>query len=310
LLGHETSIQTDAAVQTEICARSLRYAGLAATILVLAFFSARRPALRIARVTAAIVILGDPRLGAPIHAAGYRMIEVTIGAVVSILTTLVLFLSRAGPAFADNVAQTLPSLFGLLESALHTALGGAYDAALVSSASAKVRANFAAGDALARESQLEVAGYLASQSDPDAVLRTLRRLWHTEIMLLRSVAQPLPAAAIAVMRPHLEPLRGAVEALPQQCADAFRGNVAPDLTAADSAVAALQESVAAMRAQGELRSLSIEEVMRLMTFDFALGQLRSNLKDLADRTHDLAGLSGAPIPWLRRWEAPAKPSSP
>ena len=207
------------------------------------------------------------------------------------------------------MAQTLPPLFGLLASALHTALGGAYDAALVSSASAKVRANFAAGDALARESQLEVAGYLASQSDPDAVLRTLRRLWHTEIMLLRSVAQPLPAAAIAVMRPHLEPLRGAVEALPQQCADAFRGN-APDLTAADSAVAALQESVAAMRAQGELRSLSIEEVMRLMTFDFALGQLRSNLEDLADRTHDLAGLSGATIPWLRRWEAPAKPSSP
>ena len=93
-------------------------------------------------------------------------------------------------------------------------------------------------------------------------------------MLLRSVAQPLPAAAIAVMRPHLEALRGAVEALPQQCADAFRGN-APDLTAADSAVAALQEFVAAMRAQGELRSLSIEEVMRLMTFDFALEQLRS-----------------------------------
>ena len=159
---------------------ALRYAGLAATILVLAFFSARRPALRIACVTAAIVILGDPRLGAPIHAAGYRMIEVTIGAVVSILTTLVLFPSRAGPAFADNVAQTLPPLFGLLASALHTALGGAYDAALVSSASAKVRANFAAGDALARESQLEVAGFLASQSDPDAVLRTLRRLWHTD----------------------------------------------------------------------------------------------------------------------------------
>jgi len=47
-----------------------------------------------------------------------------------------------------------------------------------------------------------------------------------------------------------------------------------------------------------------------MTFDFALGQLRSSLEDLADRTHDLAGLSGATVPWLRRWEAPAKPSSP
>jgi uncharacterized membrane protein YccC len=280
---------------------ALRYAGLAATILVLAFFSARRPALRIACVTAAIVILGDPRLGTPIQSAGYRMIEVTIGAVVSILTTLVLFPSRAGRAFADNVAQTLPPLFALLASALHTALGGPYDAALVSAASAKVRAGFAAGDALARESELEVAGFLASQSDPDAVLRTLRRLWHTEIMLLRSVAQPLPPAAVAAMRTHLEALRDAVEALPQQCADAFRSNLAPDLTAADGALAAVQDVVAAMRARGELRALSLEEVMRLMTFDFALGQLRSNLKDFADRTHDLAGLSGTTIPWLRNW---------
>jgi uncharacterized membrane protein YgaE (UPF0421/DUF939 family) len=282
---------------------ALRYAGLAATILVLAFFSSRRPALRIACVTAAIVILGDPRLGPPISSAGYRMIEVAIGAVVSILTTLVLFPSRAGRAFADNVAQTLPPMFGLLASAVHTALGGSFDAALVTSSSAKVRAQVAASDALARESQLEVAGYLAGQSDPDAVLRTLRRLWHTEIMLLRSVAQPLPAAAVKAMRAHLEVLHDAVELLPSQCADAFRSNVAPDLSAVDGAIAALQEAVAGMRGRGELRELSIDEVMRLMTFDFALGQLRANLKDLADRTHDLAGLSGSAIPWLRSWRA-------
>ena len=138
------------------------------------------------------------------------------------------------------------------------------------------------------------------------MLRTLRRLWHTEIMLLRSVAQPLPAAAVAAMRPHLEALRDAVEALPQHCADAFRSNVAPDLTAADGALSELQDVVAAMRERGELRALSIGEVMRLMTFDFALGQLRLNLKDLADRTHDLAGLSGSTIPWLRSWRAWAR----
>ncbi len=286
---------------------ALRYAGLAATILVLAFFSAHRPALRIACVTAAIVILGDPRLGPPVYSAGYRMIEVAIGAVVSILTTLALFPSRAGRAFADNAVQTLPPLFGVLASALRTALGTPYDAALVASASAKVRANFAAGDALAHESQVETAGYLAGQSDPDAVLRTLRRLWHTEIMLLRAVAQPLPAAAVAAMRPQIEALRDAVEVLPQRLADAFRSNATPDLTAADAALAALQEVVAGMRARGELRTLSLDEVLRLMTFDFALGQLRQNLKDLADRAHDLAGLSGSTIPWLRSWRAWATP---
>jgi uncharacterized membrane protein YccC len=278
---------------------ALRYAGLAATILVLAFFAAQRPALRIACVTAAIVILGDPRLGTPVQSAGFRMIEVAIGAVVSILTTLVLFPSRAGRAFADNVAQTLPPMFALLASALRTALGGEYDAAFVTSTSAKVRANFAAGDALARQTQLEVAGFLAGRSDPDAVLRTLRRLWHTEIMLLRSVTQPLPEAAVTLLRPHLETLREAIETLPQQCVDAFRNSVAPDLAKVDRALSGLQEVVAAMRTRGELRALSIDEIMWLMTFDFALGQLRSNLEDLADRAQDVADLSGATIPWLR-----------
>ncbi len=278
---------------------ALKYAGLAATILVLAYFSARRPALRIACVTAAIVILGDPRFGAPISSAGYRMIEVLIGTVISILTTLLLFPSHAGRAFADNVGRTLPLLFDLLASALTTALGRPYDQAAVTTTAAKIRAASAAGDALARETRLEVAGLLADNTDPDAVLRTLRRLWHTDIMLLRAVAAPLPAAAVAVMRPDLERLRAAVEALPAQFAEAFQGNVAPDLAAAEEALAALQQDVAGMRERGELRALALDDVIRLMTFDFALGQLRSNLKDLADRSRDLAGLSGSTIPWLR-----------
>ena len=46
--------------------------------------------------------------------------------------------------------------------------------------------------------------------------------------------------------------------------------------------------------------------LRLMTFDFALGQLRANLKDIAARSQDLAGLSGTAIPWLRNLTGWAK----
>ena len=59
-----------------------------------------------------------------------------------------------------------------------------------------------------------------------------------------------------------------------------------------------------MRERGELRTLPLDDVLRLMTFDFALGQLRANLNDLAARNRDLANLSGTAIPWLRnltRW---------
>jgi hypothetical protein len=59
-----------------------------------------------------------------------------------------------------------------------------------------------------------------------------------------------------------------------------------------------------MHERGELRALPLDDVLRLMTFDFALGQLRANLKDIAARSQDLEGLSGTAIPWLRnltRW---------
>jgi hypothetical protein len=157
---------------------------------------------------------------------------------------------------------------------------------------------------LAKETRLEVAGFLADHPDPDAVLRALRRFWHTDIMLLRAVAEPLPAGAVAVLRPNLEKLLAAVDALRAQYAQANSAAAAPDLSAVLEALSALELDIGQMRERGELRALPLDEVLRLMTFDFALGQLRDNLKDIAARSHDLAGLSGTAIPWLRnltRW---------
>jgi uncharacterized membrane protein YccC len=279
---------------------ALKYAGLAATILVLAFFSAHRPSLRIACVTAAIVILGDPRLGPPISSAGYRMIEVLIGTAAAIFTTLALLPSRAGPAFAEHVVRTMPLLFELLSGALSAALGGRYDSEGAHVTAEKVRAAFAAGDALARQAKLEVAGYLADHADPDAVVRTLRRLWHTEIMVLRAAASPLPAAAVAVLRPSVESLRAAVEALAANYAYLSRGDATADLAPVEAAIAAVEQEISGMRQRGELRELPLDDVIRLMAFDFALAQMRINLKDLGDRSRDLAGFTGTTMPWLRR----------
>jgi hypothetical protein len=278
---------------------SLKYPALALTIAALAYFSARRPPMRIACVTAAIVILGDPQFGPPISSAGLRMVEVLIGTVVSVLTTLMLFPSRAGPAFAEQVARTLPMLFALLFDLLTAALGGKHDELAMRAAGEKIRAAFADGEALAREVRLEVAGYLAEHADPDAVIRTLRRLWHTEIMLSRAVALPLPAAVVEALRPDLETLRTAVAALPDRYCEASRGGASPDLVEVESALLAIERRLAELRQRGGLRALPMEDVMRLMAFDFALEQLRGNLQDLAARSEDLASFSGTAIPWMR-----------
>ncbi len=285
----------------------LKYAGLGVTVLVLAFFSASRGPLRIACVTAAIVILGDPRFGPPISSAGLRMIEVMIGTVVAVLTSLLIYPSRAGPALAAQVNQTLPLFFNLLSDLLGGVLAGRYDEDGVKIASAQIRAGLATTEALARETKREVAGHLANLADPEAVIRTLRRFWHTEVMLLRAVSQPLPAAAVVPLRPAIERLRSVLAAMPALYRAAARGNGVPDLAQAESALCALQEELAGMRQQGALRTLAMDDVIRLMTFDFALGQLRANLKDLGERSRDLAGFAGAPVPWMRSLRELAAP---
>lgn len=281
----------------------LKFATLAVTVLVLAFFAAKRPSLRIACVTAAIVILGDPRLGPPIASAENRMIEVTIGTVVAVVTTLLVFPSRAGPAFAEHVARTLGQLFAMLGEVLSSALGDPPEPDTIAAQAAGIRGHFAAGDNLAKEARLEVAGYIADSPDPDAILRALRRLWHTEIMLMRAVQQPLPQIAVTSLGPDVSALRAAISDLAVVLTSPDTAYTVPDLSKIETALAAIEQKTEEMRARGETRGLAMDEVIRLMAFDFALGQLRLNLRDLAERAPELAAFAGSTYPILRRLQS-------
>jgi uncharacterized membrane protein YccC len=276
----------------------LKPLGLAGAVFVLGYFSARRPSMRIACVTAAIVILGDPRFGPPISSAWHRMVEVGIGTLVALVTMLIVFPSRAGPAFAKHITRTLPPLFAVLREALTAALGRPLDQAAVAASAASIREAFARGDVLARETQLEVAGFLAEHPDPEAMLRTLRRLWHTEIMLVRALAVPLPAPAVDVLRPQIETLLREVDNVAAHLTDPARHAV-PDLSAIERTLDAIERQIEDVRAEGGLRPLSMDDVIRLMAFDFALGQLRLNLRDLAARSQELASFAGTSLPLIR-----------
>jgi len=280
-------------------AQELKFAGLAVTVLILGFFSAHRPSLRIACVTAAIVVLGDPSLGPPISSAENRMIEVVVGTVIAILTSLIVFPSRAGPSFARQVTRTFTPLFEVARDTLSAAMGEPLDIEAMGAQGTQIRAAFAEGDTLAREARLEVAGYIGDSPDPEAILRALRRLWHTEIMLLRAVAEPLPEKAVQILGPQIETLRAAIDDVAKQLASPKTAYAAPNLSEVESALAAIEHRTEEMRALGETRDLSMDDIIRLMAFDFALGQLRLNLRDIAERTPELAAFAGSTFPLIR-----------
>lgn len=290
-------------------AHEWRFAGLAVTVLVLAFFAARRPALRIACVTAAIVVLGDPSLGPPITSAETRMMGVVIGTVVAIATMLIVFPSRAGIAFAKHVKSTLIPLIDLLSGILAGAVGKTgdgvgdgqpIDAERAAEYGAKIRSALGTGDKLAGDARLEVTGYVGDSPDPESILRALRRLWHTEIILLRATAQPLPTRAIERLGPAIGELRAAVDDVGKSLVASPGPYATADLSAVEVALAKIVQGMEDMRAKGEMRAMPMDDVIRLLAFDFALGQLRLNLRELADRETELAAFAGSTFPLLRR----------
>jgi len=280
----------------------LRVAGLAVTVLVMGYFAAARPQMRIACVNAAIIILGTPVFGTPWASAGIRVLEVVIGTVVAILTMLLVFPARAGPALAAHIANTLPLYFQLTSDLLSMALAGRYDANAVRTASAKIRTAITVNAALGQQAQTEVAGFLADSPNPEALLTALRRLWHTELMLARAVSEPLPANVTTLLGGGLEELRDAVMELRVEVSETLpqSKNATPDIAAVETAIAKLNGAVVSIRDSDALRHMPMDDALRLMTLDFALEQLRQNLKDVANRTHELNKLAGARIPWRKR----------
>jgi uncharacterized membrane protein YccC len=281
----------------------LRVAGVAGTVLVLGYFAAAHPPMRIACVNAAIIILGTPVTTTPYASAGYRVLEVVIGTGVALAVMLLVFPARAGPALAAHISRTLPLYFQLASDLLSMAMEGRYDAAAVGAAAARIRAAISTNASLGQQAQTEVAGFLADSPNPEALLTALRRLWHTELILARAVSVPLPADVQAQMYPGLANLREAVGALRMDVSKAEEPegrSVLPDIAAVEAAVGELSAVVSSIRDSDALRNMPMDDAMRLMTLDFALEQLRQNLKDVANRSHELAKLAGARIPWRRQ----------
>ncbi len=280
----------------------LRLAGVAATVLVLGYFAAAHPPMRIACVNAAIIILGTPVTTTPFASAGYRVLEVVIGTVVALAVMLLVFPARAGPALAAHVSRTLPLYFQLASDLLTMAMEGRYDAASVAAAAARIRAAITANASLGQQAQTEVAGFLADSPNPEALLTALRRLWHTELILARAVSVPLPENVRPKLHEGLEELRSAVAAMRVDVSETLPEvkGATSDIVLVETAVAKLNGAVASIRESDELRKMPMDDALKLMTLDFALEQLRQSLKDIANRSHELSKLAGTRIPWRRQ----------
>ena len=261
---------------------------LAVAVMGLSYVATFRGSLRLASVTAAIVILSDPQLGSPTLAAAHRVAEIAIGAVIAVATSLLLFPSRAGPALANHVGRTL-SLFAFhLADSIDDARGVLRPPAELLALNIKVRTALNGANGLVAEARREVAGRVANHADPAAVVRTLRRFWYTLMMVSRAARPPLPSEA-APLQAALSGIKATAITAIQQLGSAYRGeSPIPDLRELKAAMGEFDAVFSELRRSGSLRPLSTDDAARIFAMAFALGQLDSNLQDLCDRLGDLS----------------------
>lgn len=255
---------------------------LCVTVAILAFLAAVRPTFKVAPVTAVIMLIGATTHLDPWSAALFRVIEITVGSLVGVAATLLIFPARAHSAIVERVREIArlnaehlghyAKLLRGLPSDLETAT--AFDSN---------RAAMAKLQTAMVEADRETATRLSLRSAPEALPRTLWRQRNDIVMISRALAQPLAIASLA------EPAAAMIDAATNfltQTAGLIADGPRPDRLAFSEAHVAFQAAIETLRAEGAIRDLPFDDAARVFGLVFAIENLHANLGDFADRLEE------------------------
>ena len=254
-----------------------------------AYVAMLRPNMKVAPVTAAIMLLSSAgRLG-PLHAAAYRVVEIGLGSVIGVAATLLIFPARSREVVAERTGEVLAQLCELLghyagwlekaEVEAVEALHPLHDA---------LRAAIGQVEQAVNDTERERAARLGYHQLSPATPRTLWRIRSEAVAVGRALRTPWPAELRArLSQPGARMLRADAEFL-----DACRTALAADATVARGELAArhdeLQGAVADLRRERVTQDFTLETVGATFSFAFAMESLYANLGDLADRIDEAA----------------------
>jgi uncharacterized membrane protein YccC len=258
---------------------------LCGLVAILVFAAAVRPRLKVAPITAVIVLIGSTNHLDPITAAGLRVAEIAAGGLVGVAATLLIFPARAHGAVVKQVQQIAGLLADLLDHYALKLKGGEptldprghYDDSLA--ALAKLQTAITEAD---RES----ASRLSVRSVSEALPRTLWRLRNDSVMIGRALRDPLPAPGLKL---QAAAMLTAASVFLGQAARVLTDQERPDRLAFSQAHVAFQDAVETLRVSGATHALPFDDAARVFGLVFAIENLFGNLGDFADRIEEAAG---------------------
>jgi uncharacterized membrane protein YccC len=255
------------------------------------FIAAVRPKLRIAPVTAAILLLTATGKLGPFAAALDRTIEIGVGGVIGVLAALLIFPARAQATVAARIRATLDLLQQLLAQhveRLDTAhLAGAADVDLTP-LNTRLRAALAAVEAAMTDAERERTARLGDHRLSAALPRTLWRVRNDAVSIGRTLARPWPEALRTRLGPGARAMLNAEIAFLSACDQALAQDTTVDRTGFDEAHTQFQQALASFREAHLTYDLTFDAIGGVFGLAFGLESLFGNLGDLADRIDDSA----------------------
>jgi uncharacterized membrane protein YccC len=261
---------------------------LAVTAAALTFFAAVRPAFKTAPITAVIMLIGMTTHLDPLVAAFYRVAEITVGGLVGVAATLLIFPARAHVAVVENAQKIASLLADLLEHYALKQQGGDTDLEARDHYDATLKALAKLQTAMT-EADRESASKLSDHSVTDALPRTLWRLRNDCAMIGRALRETLPAPGLTL--PSAVMLTACARFL-RSCAALLSDGPRPDRIAFAQAHQAFQTAVETLRETGGTRALAFDDAARVFGLVFSIENLFGNLGDFEERVEETAGKRG------------------
>jgi len=262
---------------------------LCAVVALLAFAAAVRPSLKVAPITAVIVLIAGPRDVDPLHAALYRVIEIVIGSAVGVAATLLIFPARAQATMIRQLRAALTGLAEIVELQRRELAGEAL-AETIQARHLAVRATLGKVEAALTDAAHENASRLTRHRTSEALPRTLWRVRNDVVQVSRALDGSEATPALDLIRPAAMSALAAAADLLRRCEAAAAAGKAVDMGAWTQRHADLAASVGQARAERLTASLTFDGAARFFGLVFALQTLARNLDDLADRVDELAGV--------------------
>lgn len=256
---------------------------LCVTVALLSFLVSMRPALKVAPVTAVIMLIGGTTTHLdPLVAAFFRVSEITVGSLVGVAATLLIFPARAHASVVGGVQKIAGLQAHILEDYVLTLRGLAGPTDHLK-AQDDLRAALAKLQAAMTEADRESATRLSDRSVSDALPRTLWRLRNDTVMVGRTLREPLPAPVLA---PAAADMLEASARFLRAAADLLAGGARPDRVAFAEAHQAFQSCVEGLREKGVTRDLEFDDAARVFGLVFAIENLFGNLGDFEERIEE------------------------